>query len=322
MAVQGEVLRTLARQPNSLAVSAAGSAQLRAGFHSGWCSFARGPGRWSCFRSIMAAKQAQSGGVTQARSSAGCAHVLFLSRSCSACTHLAPSRPLQPIDEVAEYRVRLTLVHTLFAVPTNFTSCLTGGARTQLAVSVECGAQGAPSQRSYFCRGGTQRLTSVCTAAHHLQELAATQRVARGELDLDIHQVRTGARAWLALSSDAISQFCVHRNAQAEAKRRRQRLQQVLAQQRGMGHFEASRELSIVVQAAEPGRRAPPAGVHSGPFPDPPACVLITVAECQRPRSHAILLMTRSAACASERPQWCVEQCEAVVRAPMAVAAA
>jgi hypothetical protein len=69
--------------------------------------------------SSMAAKQAQSGGVTQARSSAGCAHVFFLSRSCSACTYLVPSRPLQPIDEVAEYRVRRALVHTLFAVPTN-----------------------------------------------------------------------------------------------------------------------------------------------------------------------------------------------------------
>ena len=60
VAVQGEVLRTLARQPNSLAVSAAGSAQLRAGFHSGWCSFARGPGsRWSCLSLYLAWRQSK-----------------------------------------------------------------------------------------------------------------------------------------------------------------------------------------------------------------------------------------------------------------------
>ena len=56
-----------------------------------------------------------------------------------------------------------------------------------------------PSRISYSCRGGgPQRLTSVGAAAH-LQELAATQRVARGELDLDVHQVRTapGYGRWL-----------------------------------------------------------------------------------------------------------------------------
>ena len=64
---------------------------------------------------------------------------------------------------------------------------------------------------------------------------------------------------------------CCH--CQADAKKRKQRLQSILEQQRKLGHFEASRECSALLADAEPPRKKQHAGKHSaGASGGTPSC--------------------------------------------------
>ena len=111
----------------------------------------------------------------------------------------------------------------------------------------------------------------------------------RGELDLQARRTRRGACLPVLLaqlrrrSNVACNAAHVLRSAltstpapvccrcQADAKKRKQRLQSILEQQRKLGHFEASRECSALLADAEPPRKKLHAGKH-GASGGTPSC--------------------------------------------------